>query len=126
MNDTWQKDYSQRLDAIHDKIQKVLGTDEVLVFYSAYDTEEDLPIDNLDEVAIEGKAILVAENDSFWGEGTDYESEVVENPTWLQVAVLANAMIKKIGDYHHIFLEGVHRTKETKGGVPVFRISMGS
>ena len=124
--DDWQNEYSKRIKAMHDKIQEVLGSDELLVYYSAYATRNDLPVNNINRIAFKGKGILIAENDSFWGEGESYESDVVENPTWLQIAVLANAMIKKTGDFHHSFLEGVNRTKETKDGIPVFKFLMGS
>jgi hypothetical protein len=123
----WQDEYGKRINAIHEKIQESLGTDvERLVYYSAYKTKNDLPVNNINTVAFKGKAILVAKHDDFWGDGSDYESDVVKNPTWLQIAVLANAMIQTTGDFHHQFLEGVHRTKETKDGVAVFEFAMGS
>jgi len=126
MAKNWQNKYSERINAMHDKIREVLGTDELVVYYSAYNTRNDLPVNNLNRVVFKGKGVLVGKNDSFWGEGSDYESDVIENPTWLQIAVLTNAMIKKTGDYHHSFLEGITRTKENRNGVTVFSFAMGS
>ena len=112
------------------------------VIYSAYDSdEEDNPIDNLDEVAVEGKVVLIGEKDDFYGgeESKSYVSEVLENPTWLQVTVCANAMIRRTRDLHHVFLEGLDehpmvgsRKLEEKinelesQGIKVYAFSMGS
>jgi len=96
------------------------------VFYSAYKMdEEDLPIDNLDEIAIEGNVKFVEGGDTFFGNGKGYESDVFYNPTWLDVAVVANEMIIATGDFHHIFLEGLLRTPKEEGTKTV-RFSMGS
>ncbi len=122
----WQDEYSKRIEAMHNKVKHALRDEEQFVYYSVYPTKNDLPIDNIDDVAFEGKGILVAEKDSFWGDGERYESEVVENPTWVQISVLANAMIKTTGDYHHNFLEGIQRTEKTKDGITIFEFAMGS
>jgi len=128
MNDkNWDEKFGKRMEVIHSKVQEALGTDEErFVYYSAYNTRNDLPINNLNRIAFKGKGILVAKNDSFWGDGEDYESDLIEDPTWLQIAVLSNAMIKRTGDYHHSFLEGICRTKKTKNGITVFEFAMGS
>lgn len=57
--------------------------------------------------------------------GTDYTSPIVENPTWLQVAILANEMIKTTGDTHHIFLESIQLVKE-ENGIKQMEFWMGS
>ena len=92
------------------------------VIYSAYDDDEnELPIDNLDEVVFEGTCIVVGEYDEFWdgrgvgligdpiGErkGQAYCSKSIHNPTWLDIAVLANESIICTNDLHHVFLESV-------------------
>ena len=116
-------DYGKRLDAIHERIAKRLG-EKPTVFYSAYKTDQDgLPIDNLDDIAVEGEVQFHAQHDPYWGGGRGYDSEQVES--WLEIAVLANAMIKTTGDFHHQFLEAINVTGDSNG-VKTARFSMGS
>jgi len=114
------------LDAMEEKIARAIKG-KVYVTYSAYedaDDDDDTPIDNLDEVAVPGKVILIGERDEY--RSTDYRSEVLENPTWLQVAVCANDMIKKTRDYHEChFLEYLEE-KGTEGDVTIYKFEMGS
>lgn len=107
-------------------ISNVLGEDPRVIF-SAYDTVDGLPVNNLNEVAIEGKVILQGIADC-WGDedSEDYTSEVLENPTWLDVSVRADKMIHMTGDFHHVFLEAVYDSEQTIDGVKVYRFSMGS
>jgi len=112
-------------------IRKALGGIQPHVFYSVYDTDPETgnPINNLNDVAIKGKAILYAKADTFWGDsdGEDFFSPVLENPTWLEIAVYANAMIIATRDFHHIFLEGVHPTGiKNMDNIPFYEFSMGS
>lgn len=99
-------EYSNKIKAMHDRIADKLGRPPV-VYYSAYRTKDCLPLDNLDEVAVEGDVKFVANYEPFWGSGSPYESPVVSSPTWLDVAVLCDDMIRTTGDYHHHFLEGI-------------------
>lgn len=126
-------DYRTGSDAIEkrvrDRIRKEDRKAKINLCYSCYKTDErGVPIDNLDEVAIEGKAIITQLCDyKDDDEGhDDYESPIVENPTWLDVCVLFNKAILRTGDYHHAFLEGVYKTKNEKDGVPIYRFSTGS
>lgn len=117
------QDYTVVMGEINRKVAaRIEGP--IMVSYSAYGEED--KIDNLDEVAIEGKVILLDEGYA----KSQYESEVVENPTWLDLCVLANAMILKTGDHHHIYLENVHLQKKMTAkrtdGVKVYRFCMGS
>lgn len=101
---------------------------KVRVIYSAYKSDkDDEPIDNLDEIAAKGKVVLVQEADEFWGgpSSKPYRSPVLENPTWLQVAVCANEMIETTRDGHHVFLEGLYKGKR-EGDVMVYEFAMGS
>lgn len=85
-------------DKPHAELRKLIGKHRV--FYSVGA--------DMNDIAIEGKAVLVAPFDEFWAdEGEDYRSEVVENPTWLDLAVLADEAINTTGDYHHHFFEGI-------------------
>ena len=57
----------------------------------------------------------------------DYFLPVLENPTWFEVAVHANAAIIATRDFHHIFLEGVQRTGILNDAdVPFYIFAMGS
>jgi hypothetical protein len=79
------------------------GQKKVRVIYSV---EADV-----DKVAVEGKVVLVGFADDFWGgkKSKNYHSEVLINPTWLEVAVRANEMIRVTRDTHHSFLEGLDK-----------------
>jgi hypothetical protein len=91
------------------------------MIYSAYEqTSEGVPIDNLDRLAMEGKVCFVDDN----GE-EPYRSSVVENPTWLTVARLANEMILATGDLHHVFLESINQKEEVEG-IKIMEFFMGS
>lgn len=103
------------------------------VAYSAWPTrkKDDLPIDNLDEVAVTGCVRFLAKRDEHWGgpESTDYTSEVMVDPTWLQLAVAANAMIIATNDQHYLFLEGIDKlppAQQTEPGTTRYKFSMGS
>jgi hypothetical protein len=76
------------------------------VRYSAY---QERPGDNLDEVAFEGRGIVVEHPDEFWGgkEAELYFSSILTNPTWLELCVIAEQQIRTTNDKHHVFLEAV-------------------
>lgn len=87
------------------------------VRFSAYETDtEGLPCDNLDKVVVQEKVRFTCD----W-----WKSDVLENPTWMDVAVCADAMITATGDLHHVFLEGV-KLVETVDGVQIMELVMGS
>ena len=98
------------------------------VIYSAYKHDEDgIPIDNLDEIAVEGNCVFIESGDTFFGDGSRYESDVFYNPTWLDIAVLANEMIIATGDKHHVFFEGINHTGREQGaGINKINFIMGS
>src|SRR5689334_14030012 len=76
---------------------RAAGMMEVHVDYSAYslDGGTGVPINNLSDVAAEGKVRMIAVADEYWGgkDSQEYRSEVLESPTWLAVAVEANRSI---------------------------------
>jgi len=129
--------YSKMLDEMNDAVKAALAEDKKhRVYYSAYTTDSDgNPINNLNEVVIKGKVILTQSHDEFWGDGESYQSAIIENPTWLELAVLANDMIEMTGDHHHIFLENVYPVKvagintyepKVVDGVRFYEFCMGS
>lgn len=120
----------ERMDAeIEDAVRAQHRKDGAIVFYSAYKSDkDDEPIYNLDKVAVKGKAVFVREGDEFWGgkKALDYKSAVVENPTWLQLAVIADEAIRITRDEHHVFFEGIENTKKKMDGIKVYELIMGS
>ena len=85
---------------------------KVYVVYSGFKKDKKgIPINNIDDVAVNGTIKIYKKHDPFWGKGTNYESESIKNPTWLDIAKLANDMIKTTGDKQHIFLEGIRKHK---------------
>ena len=97
-----------------DKFVKRLkcGLLDHVVQYSAYETDDrnDMPINNLDEIPHKGTFVVVST--MHWGEN-DYESLPVTDPTWLELAVLANESIHVTGDDHHVYFECVVRKDNT-------------
>lgn len=62
-----------------------------------------------DEIAINGRVVLFAEGDEFWGgeEGGNYSSLPMDSPTWAEVILEFEKAMFCTGDYHHSFLEGL-------------------
>lgn len=111
--------------------QRYAETNETIkpaCFYSAYPTVDDIPQDNLDEVAIQGPCILIADKDPYWAGALSqpYQSEILENPTWLELCYHFERCMEATKDYHHVFLEGVHPTDKQIDGIPVYNFSTGS
>lgn len=136
MND----EYINRLDAINDKVDAAIvasgenNKEEFikrltrgvakLVIYSAYEVVDDMPINNLDDVAFKGTFVVTGFYDRYWDgmggwykfatgykneskSGGAYKSDPITDPTWLQLAVLANECIIATNDLHHVFFEGI-------------------
>ena len=122
-----QQRMAQARDAMYQRVASALATAGVackdqLVTYSHFEEVNGELFDRLDDVAIEGPCVLHHQD---WG--TKVGSKVLNSPTWLDIAVVADDLIRRSGDHHHVFLEGVHRDKKkTEGVVPVWRLSMGS
>ena len=112
--------FNSRLAAIHARIEEALTGARRLDF-GAY-REELIPLvgrvpdDNLDEVAVWGPVAFT------WGQ--DFLSEVVESPTWLDVAAITNGAIEE-GGSAHMALTGFKDTGRVNGdGVPIYRLLM--
>ena len=101
---------NQMQDRIKDEILKdIINKPDYDVFlaYSAYHTDDDgNPIDNLDEIAVPGRAVVIA---------SGYKSGILVDATWLDLSVVGDEMIKKTGDFHHVFLEGVQVERDDNG-----------
>jgi len=120
--------FKEAIEAMSSKVQKALGGVKRVVEYSAFKTDiNKIPVDNLDEVAFRGKIRFVAKKEDYWSseDSEDYISKVMTDPTWLEVAVLANEMILTVKDTHHVFLELFEVVRE-EDGVTVAEFGMGS
>ena len=125
MNDDMIEEDGRRRDAIQKRIEQALGG-RCVVRFGAYEfDDDDLPIDNLDEIAVEGTVRFVHDHDPDWGDGREYESAPVKNPTWLEVAMLANEMIHTTGDATHCWFEGFHTRHEGRA-ITTLELDMGS
>ncbi len=82
------------------RLEKAIKGD-VYICYRSFPKKYRIYQNNIDEMAIDNKVQFFQELGS-----RTYESPVVEYPTWLQLAVFANDMIKAIGDFDHKFFEG--------------------
>lgn len=116
--------FDRAMDAMEARLEAIYP--DGLVSYSAFSEDENgIPIDNLDEVAVTGRVRFVCKHDPFFGEGEDYRSDVLENPTWLQVVGCANDMVATTGDEHHIYLEELSELGEEES-VMCYELWMGS
>lgn len=111
--------YEQIINSIDNKVNKaikLLTKEDVSVVYAAYSTDEwDKPIDNLKDIPIHGKVKFI--NDEF-------ESQILDSPTWLVIAIIANKMLNKIGDYQNKYLKDVE-VIENKNGIFITKFIMG-
>lgn len=62
----------------------------------------------LDEVAFEGRYRVAHAGDDYWGTGQPYTGAELTDPTWLDLCVEVERMIRTVGDTHHSFLEGAN------------------
>jgi hypothetical protein len=101
LHEKWMTSYRQ----LQSRVGTAIGTSTRLRFCK-YETRNDLH-----DIPIKGPVMFFEQHDSFWGKGKDYKSEVIDSPTWLEIAKLAHAMIETTGDYQHIYLEDVYVIK---------------
>lgn len=122
-------DYAKALNAIYDKIDAAVG-DKPLMAYSAYETVDGIPVDCLDDIAFPGKIQFRRPKSPelftlAGGEPTDYESNVLTYPTWLELCICVNTMIKTTRDIHHCYFEGFEIIRR-EDDVTIATFSMGS
>ena len=91
-------------DTAHAQIEEALPAGERrVVFYSVVGKR-------LDEIAVKGRVRMIERVDAFWTAdetARDYRSEILVDPTWLDISIAANYMINTVRDFHHIFLENI-------------------
>ena len=110
----------QAIEKIHMRVRSAIKG-ECFVRYDLFNyDDDDESIDNLDEIAIQGKVRAIDEiYDS-------YVSEVLNNPTWLELTIEANNMIISSKDHHHRYFEGIEVLEETSDGIKVLSLILGS
>src|SRR5579859_390858 len=120
-----EEEFDRRMQDIEERAADMFPDDALVIFSAFGQDAEGLPLDNLDQVAVDCPCRFVQKHDPFFGKGRDYPSEIVASPTWLQLCRLANSMILTTGDQHHVFLEGVNPLRE-ESGVKILEFEMGS
>jgi len=60
-----------------------------------------------DEIAVQGECRFTAYDE----EGRMWRSTLYNNPTWADVMRAFEESMEHTDDYHHVFLEGVHKTE---------------
>ena len=117
-------DHEAVKDQIVENMQRRIDAEivgESVVIYAAYPYDENrLPIDNLDMVAVTGRT---RSEDEIWD---SYIGEIVENPTWLKLALEANRMMIASEDHHHVAFESVQVLRETEDGIKILSLDFGS
>jgi hypothetical protein len=92
---------------IQEKISNAINKykQEYIIIYRVGISNDGTIVDNLDEVAIEGKVRFASSRRVFFEkkEEKDYRSKIVVNPTWLDIAVMANEMVKYTGSKYRCF-----------------------
>jgi hypothetical protein len=95
-------EYFQR--RVHERINSGKRRREVKVNYEAFGCDGNgIPMDNLGDVAFKGKIRFHERR----GRTQVWKSKLVENPTWLDVSVLANDMLLATGEPNYINLQSI-------------------
>lgn len=116
------EDYDTEISLLEYKIKTIEDLLKPLQYY--YDDDEDFTIISYDNISYsleynlfdrfyENNMILINKYNEFFSVenavGDDYFSKVLNNPTYFDILVEANKSVIHTGDYHHIFLEGIHK-----------------
>ena len=120
------KAYATAFDAIQHRIEARVSRKSFVVF-SAYKFDEDsVPIDNLDDVPVSGRVKVRVSEGRFPGaKPTRYhESEVLENPTWLDLCEIAHNLVSATRDRTHRYLEAIDIVGN-EGDVQIVKLCLG-
>ena len=102
-------------DIICRRVRSVTSEDTPIIF-SCHETDKaGLPLDNLDDVAIVGLAVIVADaaDELFGGpDSKPFESRELFDPTWLDLCAILDQQIDCTRDQHHVCIEGVEKIGE--------------
>ena len=78
-----------------------------------------------DEIAFYGKCFVYSKSDGYFT-NTGFISEVLNNPTYLDLLHIADKEIETTQDLHHVYLEGVHVIKQVNNGLHQIELILGS
>jgi hypothetical protein len=101
------KAYASACDAIQNRVKHRIGRNCVVVFHAYKLNADRLPIDNLDEVPVSGKLLIRSGRRRRAAQSIEFESPVVENPSWLELCVIANNQLIATRDRKHRYLEQI-------------------
>jgi predicted DNA-binding WGR domain protein len=116
-------EFQARAEAIQQRVRKAIGRGARVVYSAYVEDDAGLPRDNLDDIAYRGAIRFVAVDAA---DGARFESDVLTDPTWLEVARVADKMIRTFGAGDHRFLEGLRTKKGARGAPAVGTLVMGS
>jgi len=133
--------YDELTDMVNKYINKRLNEDNIRTCsgiidknihlrYSVFKTitykdgnEEWIVRNNLEEIAAEGEVQLIASYRNL----SNYKSQLLNDPTWAEVAYEAEKMLRAGNNNHHIFLETIYSDEDDKNEpIKTLRFSMGS
>ena len=120
------KAYAIAADAIQNRVNARVGS-KCSVYFSAYKLDADkLPVDNLDDIPISGRVLIRANRDRIRGGqlSKDYESPIMESPTWLDLCAIANLQITATRVRERRYLEHVE-VVGTKTDIQIAEIRLG-
>lgn len=95
------------------------------VYSGDYD-EPRVVVDNFSTVPIEETYMVIGEG---YHDGNDFQSMVLENPPWRELAVVANKLVKVTGAAPDCYLEGIYLSDDAEDetdDVPVAKFFLGS
>ncbi len=82
-------------------------------------------LQNPDEIAINGSCIVYEDQNDDWN-SSGYIGDVLENPSYGDILLEADNVLKITGDNHHVFLEGFNIVSYTDSGMAIINLCMGS
>ena len=110
----------ERMDSMHATIEAKLPPGASRRVECLRPSSKSFPTYNLHEVAVKGTVVFQVDAVA---ELPPSYSEVVESPTFLDVAVIANAAFAGAPPYINPYFDGVLRTSNTRAdGVPIYRL----
>ena len=121
------KAYASASDAIQNRIRARVGR-KCFVVFSAYKLDADkVPIDNLDDIPIVGKLMIRGKRHRIHnGQASkDYESPVMDGPTWLDLCVIANDQMAATRDRDRRYLEHIE-VVGNRGDVQIAEFCLGA
>lgn len=82
--------------------------------------------DDIDKIAFKGKCIIYHKGEDFFGNGKGFMSNILINPTNRELLYIADEIIEKTEDYHHVFYEGIHIKKQITEDIYEAELCLGS